>query len=453
MKKLIISFVGLLLIHAAEAQTTNIHIFDRVLFFDGYAARVDSPPPPTGVIRHRNDLYARRLTDTEINRIGSELKMRIRVDAACDNYDRIGNVNLALVNKDSSRYSPSAVPRIELGRFITPFMNKNVSPTYVPYEFNINNIALLLKDTSITNNYGIWIELEIFGVPYAANTQVAGCAGRKDVFYGSLIFETNTAAPPQNTNVLIPVTFKRNFNNYQASATDTVGKTTRRYVINIPQDLSDASIYYIISNHGANSGGEEYNRRYHYIYYNDTLKTYFKPGRPSCEPFRIYNTQANGIYGSGPRSDEQWQSFSNWCPGDVIDTRRLKLGAVPAGQISFRINVPDAVFVGADGNFPLTVFLQGKTSGTIDPVIIDTTTPPPVNNIKIYPNPANQKLTVEAKGANAIRMIDHKGSLVFKKENPGEKTDIMTGQFAPGVYNIQIFKPSGIDTRKVLIAH
>lgn len=434
----------------SQAQST-IQVFDRVLFFDGYAARVDSPAAPAGTIRQRNDLYSRRLTTNEIASIGSTLTMRVRVDAACDNYDRIGNVNMALVNKDSSTYVPSAVQRFELGRFITPFMNKNISPTSVFYEFKIDNIAQLLKDTSITNNYGIWIELEIFGVPYAANTQVAGCAGRKDVFYGSLIFINNVAAPVKNNNVLIPVSFKRNFNKYQASATDTVGKTTRRYVINIPQNLTDASIYYIISNHGANSGGEEYNRRTHYIYFNDTLRTYFVPGRTSCEPFRVYNTQSNGIYGSTPRSDQVWQSFSNWCPGDVIDIRRLKLGAVPAGQISFRINVPEAVFVNSEGNFPLSVYLHGKTSGTIDPEIVDTTMPPPTDNIRVYPNPANQNLTVEARGASAIRIIDFKGSLVYKKQSPPEKTEVFTGNLAPGAYNIQIIRGSGIETRKVII--
>ena len=44
-----------------------------------------------------------------------------------------------------------------------------------------------------------------------------------------------------------------------------------------------------------------------------------------------------------------------------------------AGPHTFKIAVPDAVFTGAQGNFPLSVYLQGKTSETIDnSSILDT---------------------------------------------------------------------------------
>jgi hypothetical protein len=95
------------------------------------------------------------------------------------------------------------------------------------------------------------------------------------------------------------------------------------------------------------------------------LKLTYKPGRLTCEPFRIYNTQANGIYGLTPRTPSQWQSFSNWCPGDVIDIRRINLGPVTAGSHTFMIRVPTAVFVGAQGNFPLSLYLHGTTSGVL----------------------------------------------------------------------------------------
>ena len=38
-----------------------------------------------------------------------------------------------------------------------------------------------------------------------------------------------------------------------------------------PSKLNDAKLYVITSNHGANSGGEEYNRRNHYIYFEFAL--------------------------------------------------------------------------------------------------------------------------------------------------------------------------------------
>ena len=116
----------------------------------------------------------------------------------------------------------------------------------------------------------------------------------------------------------------------------------------------------ITSNHGANQGGEEYIRREHYVYVDGMLALQYKPGRDSCEPFRIYNTQGNGIYGPYQRSDEEWQSFSNWCPGDIIDTRIVTLGALAGGVHEFVIEVPDAVFADMQGDFPFSLYVQAQ---------------------------------------------------------------------------------------------
>ncbi|HMI06176.1 MAG TPA: hypothetical protein VK528_01420, partial [Flavobacterium sp.] len=44
----------------ASAQV-SVTVFEDLLFYDGYAGVVDLPVPD-GVIRHRNDLYAKKLT-------------------------------------------------------------------------------------------------------------------------------------------------------------------------------------------------------------------------------------------------------------------------------------------------------------------------------------------------------------------------------------------------------
>jgi hypothetical protein len=74
----------------------------------------------------------------------------------------------------------------------------------------------------------------------------------------------------------------------------------------------------------------------------------------------MYNTQANGIYGPAPKSDAEWQSFSNWCPGDVIDIRTIAWGPVDAGVHELVIDVPDATFADAQGDFPLSLYLQAR---------------------------------------------------------------------------------------------
>ena len=143
-------------------------------------------------------------------------------------------------------------------------------------------------------------------------------------------------------------------------ASDSVGLTRKTIEITLDEDAVDAQLVLITSNHGANAGGEEYIRRDHFVYLDGELALQYKPGRESCEPFRMYNTQGNGIYGTSPMTDEEWQSFSNWCPGDVIDTRVIPWGPVDAGTHEFVIDVPDAQFVGGQGDFPFSLYLQAR---------------------------------------------------------------------------------------------
>ena len=68
--------------------------------------------------------------------------------------------------------------------------------------------------------------------------------------------------------------------------------------------MADAQIYLILTNHGAGDFGEEYNRRTHFIYLDGENILTYKPGGFSCEPYRRYNSQGNGIYGREPLPDE-----------------------------------------------------------------------------------------------------------------------------------------------------
>ena len=56
-----------------------------------------------------------------------------------------------------------------------------------------------------------------------------------------------------------------------------------------------------------------------------------------------------------------------------------------AGAHSFRIEVPDAVFANNEGYFFVSLYLQGKTSGTI----LD------IEDATIYPNPSNDIFNIE----------------------------------------------------------
>lgn len=334
-------------------------LMDEIIFYDGYAATVDEPVPE-GVIRHSNSLYATRFTEEHRALVQSTLILGVVVGARCDNYDRIGSVNLALVPKGAETYVPAEVDRIELARFITPFMDMNESPMTVPYEFAVDSVVPILTDDALWAEYDLWFELSIFGVPYAANTEIAGCADRNDTQAGTLLLYTDSMREAPEFDVLLPLAISQPFNNYADGASDEIGTTRKTIDFELPDAAEDAQLVLITSNHGANAGGEEYIRRDHFVYVDGALALMYKPGRTSCEPFRVYNTQGNGIYGPTPMTDEEWQSFSNWCPGDVIDIRVIPWGPVAAGPHQLVIDVPDATFAGGQGDFPFSLYVQAR---------------------------------------------------------------------------------------------
>ena len=346
--------------HIPDAGSPSFTLFNKLLFFNSSTATVNDVISSSGssmIFRVTNAKYVTKLTNTQIRSISENMDMEVIVGAACDNYDRIGNVFLSFVEKDEIYDVSKIVQKIEIARFITPFMDKNKSPQEVPYSFEINNIAKILKDTDISNEYDFWVEFDINGLPYAANNEIAGCAGKNYTFFGTLNFISTTEASNPTSQYLVPIACYVNLNNY--SSTHIAGETTKIFDINLTSTIKNAKLYLITSNHGANAGGEEYNRRNHNIYFDGVLIDTYKPGGKSCEPFREYNTQANGIYSLNPRSAQEWASFSNWCPGDKIPIRIYELGDLTAGNHKFKIDVPDAEFVGGQGNIPLSVYLQG----------------------------------------------------------------------------------------------
>ena len=441
MKKILL-FILLSVLNIDGFAQTSLTVFDQILFYDGYAGIVNQPVPE-GVIRHRNDLYAKKLTASQLLSFGNSMTLNVSIKADCDNYDRIGNINLAFVPKDAVTYVPANVQRIELARFITPFMNKNIPPNLVPYTFNVDNMAKIVKDSRINELYDIWIELEVFGVPYAAQTQISGCTGINSVFFGSLELVSNSTAFSSNNNFLLPLNFKNNLNNYQVGASDAIGQTVRTIVFNLPTTMDNASFYLITSNHGANSGGEEYNRRLHKIYFDNPLVPVltYTPGEPTCEPYRIYNTQGNGIYGATPKTNAEWQSFSNWCPGAKIPIRKIDVGSLTAGNHTFRISVPTAVFNGGEGYFPISLYLQGSNAF----LGLDA-----VNMVEysVYPNPFNDLINIETMNTiKSISILNTIGQQIYE----GNSKQINISNLSKGMYLLQIeFENNTIVTEKII---
>lgn len=440
--KLLFLFLGSLLFNSAASQVT-IPVYSYELFYDGYAALVNEPTTP-GVTRLRNDLFTTQLSAEQLAQIGSTLQLNITITAACDNYDRIGNVNLVLVPKGNVSYDTSTALKIELGRFITPFMNMNISPTEVPYVFNVDNAAKILKDSALNLIYDFWVEFEVFGVPYAAQTQVAGCSGRNDVFYGSLDFVTNEDTTVPNDTFLLNLNFKKDLNNYQAGATDAIGQTIRTINYSLQNTVDNAKYYLITSNHGANAGGEEYNRRRHYIYHDTVEVLNYRPGELTCEPYRIYNTQGNGIYGATPRTPSQWQSFSNWCPGSVIPIRTIDLGNLTAGNHSFKITVPTAVFADGQGYIPVSLYLQGQNN-TLGQENFN------MYSYDIFPNPTADFINVNATEIiKSFQLTDIQGKVIMSNTYNQTNLKLDISNQPKGIYFLKMDFDKGSNSEKIV---
>jgi hypothetical protein len=170
----------------------------------------------------------------------------------------------------------------------------------------------------------------------------------------------------------------------------------------------------------------------------------YKPGEPTCEPYRVFNTQPNGIYGSTPRTPAQWQSFSNWCPGSVIPIREISLGNLSAGSHSFVISVPDAVFVGAQGYIPVSLYLQGENA---------------VLNVEsftqlafdYYPNPTRNLITVNANSIiNSIELYDVQGRVLITKTTNENQAIVDISNYSNGIYFLKVISANGEKTKKIV---
>jgi hypothetical protein len=437
-------FLSLLFIGLFKSQTTTMtNVISRATYYDGYAATVSTPVPP-GLIRLSNSRYTRKLTDAELDSFKAKIAMRVTIGALCDNYDRIGSVFLAMVPKNQPTYTINDVnvKRIEIGRYITPFMNKNRSPIEVPYTYDLSNLYNVFHDTGLRSTYDLYAELDVFGVPYAANNEVVGCVGRNDVFSGTLtFFSTNTGATTTDHNSLVPILSNSKLNNY--NGTDVTGETVRLVTFNLPNPVSNARFFVISTPHGANSGGEEYVRRQNYTYMDDVQVLTYTPGGISCEPYRVYNTQGNGIYGATPKSFADWTSWNNWCPGNSVPIRGFTLPTMTAGNHTLKHTIPTAVFNQQQGDVFLSVYMQGKSNTVLNVNDVKTI------DLNIYPNPTSDFVNIKSKvNVTSLTLFSIDGKRLSENYNE-DRIDLSA--YGTGIYFLNIVLKDGTTFKHKII--
>jgi len=464
MKKITLTFslfAALLNFSGAKAQTTpyTLQVFEDAVYYNMFTnvTEPDTPntPVPAGAIRNSNSSYGKKITAEQIAAFGNKLTLNVEASSLCDDFDRIGNVNLVFVPKGATAYDYKTVKRIEIGRFITPFMVPD-GTLKVPYTYDVDNLLPIFRDAQLSQEFDFWVELEIYGYQGSATQGGAAadyptlCGSRNDVYKGSLEFVSTTDATLEvgDEEYFQELSYNFQLKNYVLATdtnnegTDVLNSTVRSIKFTLDKAVTNAKFYLITSNHGSNSGGEEYNRRYHYVYLDGVRKLLYKPGETTCEPYRQYNTRVNGIYGASAMTPAQWQSFSNWCPGAKIPTRVIDLGDLAAGEHTFKIEVPNAQFAAGQGYFPMSLYVQAysQTLGT-DKFA--------VKNFSVSPNPVNDIATITSNGLTVknVDVVNILGQVVLKAK--ADKVDLSSLQ--AGVYIVKVlFDNNQTATQKII---
>jgi hypothetical protein len=434
----------------------TLTVFDQAVYYGMYDG-LSTTPIPDGSLRLKNWCYSKKLTEEQINAIGNRLTINVTAEALCDDYDRIGNVNLAMVPKGTTayNYTDENIQRIEVGRFITPFMNNitRATTSAVPYTFEADNIARLLHDQNLYADYDFWFELEIYGHQGGESADQGGaqwdfrasglCRGRNDVYKGTLeLVSENDPTIIQGDNYFKWLAYKFELKDYVEATesnnlgqgTDDIGETVRTIDFSFDEEVPNAKFYVVMSNHGANANGEEYRNRYHEIYLDNVQLLRYRPGQ-NCEPFRSYNTMPNGVYGNSVRTEETWLTRS-WCPGARIETRVVDLGNLPSGPHEYKMDVPQAIFSGNDGYFPMSVYVQGYSE------VVAGTDKFIANAFTIAPNPVNDIATINVTNNQVIEsvvVVNTLGQTVMQ----GKSTTVDMSSLQSGVYMVKVFFDNG----------
>lgn len=114
------------------------------------------------------------------------------------------------------------------------------------------------------------------------------------------------------------------------------------------------------------------------------------------------------------------------------------------------IGVSNLMTVNADGTvIPLA------TAGcqvVIDPAFVSgITNTTPENHVSLYPNPANDLLVVSTTAAQTIEITDAIGRVVSAVPATGNTTKIDVSTLAPGIYFVNAYSQSGMNTQRLIV--
>jgi hypothetical protein len=138
----------------------------------------------------------------------------------------------------------------------------------------------------------------------------------------------------------------------------------------------------------------------------------------------------------------------------MLSVAAFSLNAIPVDNtISIVLNILTSEPITSNDLTESLALVNGLTANL---VIIDATTginDAKENMIKVYPNPATDKLNVEVSVTSKVQMLDINGKQVIAEQNvnANQKHSIDVSDLAPGVYMLKIYNDKFVNTKKVVI--
>ena len=123
------------------------------------------------------------------------------------------------------------------------------------------------------------------------------------------------------------------------------------------------------------------------------------------------------------------------------------LTVVPNDEYEFVNWTEDGTVVSTDPTFTVTV--TGNHNYVAHLQHVDGISEYNGISVSVFPNPASDKLTIEA--SESIRMIEIyniNGALVYKQKDCSEKMEVYVTEYAPGTYTIRMITESAVETRR-----
>ena len=335
----IVLFLNLIVGCSTEKDHLKIDVFtNQKINFDSELVMSSSD----FLIRDNGRLIFKKLTIPEFNRkVSVEIFAELASDG--DPWDKSGSVFLLHTHPDSLN-----ITSLELLRFITPFGVGHFSdnekldefrPVYVPrWEESIS----WNEDISHLSNafydeiwIGVWIDT------WSKEGWLI------DV---SLSFIESPFFMDKKNKSKIKVLANTHNYNLKHNGSFDFSKEDLKINYNIPNDISNANLYFITTGHGAHSEGDEFNQRDNIIKVDNEIKLNYPAWRDDCASFRRFNPSSGVWFEETTFKGETIKeriassdySRSNWCPGSSVKPVKIHLGDLQEGNHIFSYQIPNA---------------------------------------------------------------------------------------------------------------